>query len=69
MAVKPGNTRFFPNAKEKGLGVRKIRREEVSGSVGSDELWERATDALRDALKDLNMDYIVNEGDGAWHRR
>lgn len=31
MAVKPGNTRFFPNAKEKGLGVRKIRREEVSG--------------------------------------
>ena len=36
-------------------------------SMGSDELWERATDALRDALKDLNMDYIVNEGDGAFY--
>ena len=32
MAVKPGNTRFFPNAKEKGLGVRKIRREEVAAT-------------------------------------
>ncbi len=36
-------------------------------SMGSDELWERATDALRDALTDLGMEYIVNEGDGAFY--
>ena len=36
-------------------------------SMGSDELWEKATDALRDALTDLGMDYIVNEGDGAFY--
>ena len=36
-------------------------------SMGSDELWEKATDALRDALTELGMDYIVNEGDGAFY--
>lgn len=36
-------------------------------SMGSDELWEKATDALRAALTDLGMDYIVNEGDGAFY--
>ena len=36
-------------------------------SMGSDELWEKATDALRDALTELGLDYIVNEGDGAFY--
>ncbi len=36
-------------------------------SMGSDELWEKATDALRDALTELGMEYIVNEGDGAFY--
>lgn len=36
-------------------------------SMGSDEDWEMATDALRDALNDLGLDYVVNEGDGAFY--
>ena len=36
-------------------------------SMGSDEDWEMATDALRGALDDLGRDYVVNEGDGAFY--
>ena len=36
-------------------------------SMGSDEDWEMATDALRGALDDLGLDYEVNEGDGAFY--
>ena len=36
-------------------------------SMGTDEQWELATDALRDALEDLGVDYVVNEGDGAFY--
>ena len=36
-------------------------------SMGSDEDWEIATEGLRGALEDLGMDYIVNEGDGAFY--
>ncbi len=36
-------------------------------SMGSDEDWELATDALRGALDDLGLDYAVNEGDGAFY--
>ena len=36
-------------------------------SMGSDEAWEIATDGLRGALEDMGMDYIVNEGDGAFY--
>ncbi len=36
-------------------------------SIGSDEDWEMATDALRDALDDLGLPYVVNEGDGAFY--
>ena len=36
-------------------------------SMGSDEDWEMATDALRAALDDLCLDYAVNEGDGAFY--
>ena len=36
-------------------------------SMGSDEDWEMATDALRGALDDLGLDYAVNEGDGAFY--
>ena len=35
--------------------------------MGSDEDWELATDGLRGALDDLGLDYIVNEGDGAFY--
>ena len=36
-------------------------------SMGSDEDWELATNALKGALDELNLDYIVNEGDGAFY--
>lgn len=36
-------------------------------SIGNDEDWELATKALRDALDDLQLDYVVNEGDGAFY--
>ena len=36
-------------------------------SMGSDEAWEMATDGLRGALEDMGMDYVVNEGDGAFY--
>ena len=36
-------------------------------SMGSDEDWEMATNALRDALDDLGLNYVVNEGDGAFY--
>ena len=35
--------------------------------MGSDEDWEMATDALRSALDELQLPYVVNEGDGAFY--
>ena len=36
-------------------------------SMGSDEDWEKATNALINAMKQMNLDYVVNEGDGAFY--
>jgi len=36
-------------------------------SMGSDEQWELATESLRQALETVGMDYVVNEGDGAFY--
>ena len=36
-------------------------------SMGSAEDWERATNALREAMEKKGMDYVVNEGDGAFY--
>ena len=36
-------------------------------SMGSDEDWELATEALREALNETGRDYVVNEGDGAFY--
>lgn len=36
-------------------------------SMGSDEDWELATNALKGALDELHLDYIINEGDGAFY--
>ena len=35
--------------------------------IGSDEIWETATNALKDALQHKNIDYKINEGDGAFY--
>ena len=36
-------------------------------SVGSDEIWDHATDALRAALDSSGLDYDVDEGGGAFY--
>lgn len=36
-------------------------------SMGSDEVWELATNALRNALEHRGLKYVVNEGDGAFY--
>jgi len=36
-------------------------------SIGSDEDWERATNALLGALRDSGRPYEINEGDGAFY--
>ena len=36
-------------------------------AMGSDEMWDIATNALEIALKEKRMNYIVNEGDGAFY--
>ena len=35
--------------------------------IGSDEIWETATNALKGALEHKQMDYQINEGDGAFY--
>jgi len=37
------------------------------GSIGSDEMWERATEALSQALAAQGIDYRVSPGDGAFY--
>ncbi len=36
-------------------------------SIGSDEDWELATNGLKNALDDLKLPYVINEGDGAFY--
>ncbi len=36
-------------------------------SMGTDEQWEAATEGLRKALEANNMEYQINEGDGAFY--
>lgn len=36
-------------------------------AMGSDELWERATNALSRAMQELGMEYKINEGEGAFY--
>ena len=36
-------------------------------SMGSDEVWETATNALRNALEHRGLKYVINEGDGAFY--
>ena len=36
-------------------------------SMGTDEQWDMATDALRKALDSKQMEYEINEGDGAFY--
>ncbi|MFA4992581.1 MAG: threonine--tRNA ligase [Candidatus Omnitrophota bacterium] len=47
------------------VGIELSTRPEKS--IGSDEDWQRATDALENALKDKGLPYEINQGDGAFY--
>lgn len=36
-------------------------------AMGTEEVWETTTNALREALEERGMKYIINEGDGAFY--
>ncbi len=36
-------------------------------AMGDDALWERATEALENAIVKNGLDYVINEGDGAFY--
>ena len=36
-------------------------------AMGSDEIWDKAITNLKEALEELDLDYEVNEGDGAFY--
>ncbi len=36
-------------------------------TIGTDEMWELSTQALKDALDELGAEYTINEGDGAFY--
>lgn len=36
-------------------------------AMGSEQTWERTTDALKTAMEDFGLEYIINEGDGAFY--
>ncbi|MBN2395906.1 MAG: threonine--tRNA ligase [Candidatus Atribacteria bacterium] len=36
-------------------------------AMGSDEIWEKATSSLKDALDEKKLSYKINEGDGAFY--
>ena len=36
-------------------------------SIGTDDMWEHATNALLEACKRRNLEYEINEGDGAFY--
>ena len=36
-------------------------------SIGTDEMWEMATNGLKGALDELGVQYVINEGDGAFY--
>ena len=50
-----------------GLSYRAELSTRPEDSMGEDEIWEKATAALRNALQHRGLDYIVNEGDGAFY--
>jgi len=43
------------------LSTRPLKR------IGSDEMWDRAEKVLREVMESKKLDYIVNEGDGAFY--
>lgn len=50
-----------------GLSYHAELSTRPENSMGDNETWEIATQGLKDALDDLGMKYVINEGDGAFY--
>ena len=50
-----------------GLSYKAELSTRPEDSMGSDEMWELATEGLRKALENRGLDFVVNEGDGAFY--
>ncbi len=50
-----------------GLSYKAELSTRPENSMGSDEVWEKATSALKKALDNRGLDYVINEGDGAFY--
>jgi threonyl-tRNA synthetase len=50
-----------------GLSYHAELSTRPDNSMGDDATWEVATKGLKDALDDLGMKYVINEGDGAFY--
>ena len=50
-----------------GLTYKAELSTRPENSMGDDATWELATDALRKALEHRGLDFIINEGDGAFY--
>ena len=50
-----------------GLSYKAELSTRPENSMGSDEVWEKATDALRKALEHRGLEFVINEGDGAFY--
>ncbi|MCK4265586.1 threonine--tRNA ligase [Candidatus Babeliales bacterium] len=58
------------NAMYKKFGFEKIKMilaTKPEKAMGSDEVWDKATDALKGALERHGIDFAVSEGDGAFY--
>ena len=51
------------------FGLEAVYKLETKGdhSVGSDDIWARATEALRDALEERGLEYEIEEGEAAFY--
>ena len=50
-----------------GLSYHAELSTKPAKAMGSDEVWETATTALKEALEELNMPFKINPGDGAFY--
>ena len=50
-----------------GLTYKAELSTRPENSMGSDEIWEMATSALQKALDNRGLEYVINEGDGAFY--
>jgi threonyl-tRNA synthetase len=49
------------------LDVKYVLETQGENAVGSDEIWEQATDSLREALESEGLEYAVDEGEAAFY--